>query len=119
MVENSSTSYKKESRRVDSSSNEDFKNITFFAREVLISRKGRSENLGKMARNREICCYVNYRVVNFNREYLPLLPGIKIFALLWSSYMPIEEVCFQVTICPTFVTLPSPKLWTFSVFMSS
>ena len=59
MVKNSKTSYENEIRRVDSSSNEDSKNVSFFAREALISAEGRPENLAKMAKNREIYCYAN------------------------------------------------------------
>ena len=61
--------------------------IYFLAREALISGEGRPENLGKMAKNRETYRYANEGVVNSNREYWPLLPGIKVFALLWFSCM--------------------------------
>ena len=59
MVKISNASYENEILRVDSLFNEDSKNVNFLAREVLISREGRSENLGKMAKTRETCCYVN------------------------------------------------------------
>ena len=45
MVENSNASQKNEIHRVDSPFNEDFKNINFSAREALISREGRTENV--------------------------------------------------------------------------
>ena len=44
MVTISDASYRNEIHMVD---NEDSKNISFLAREVLLSGKGRSENLGK------------------------------------------------------------------------
>ena len=87
MVKISNASYENEIHRVDSPFNEDSKNITFLAREALISREGRPRNLGKMAKNRETYCYTNSGVVSSNREYWPLLPGIKVFALLWFSCM--------------------------------
>ena len=59
MVKISNTSYENEIHRVDSLSIEDSKNIIFLAREALISGEGRPENLGKMAKNREIYCYAN------------------------------------------------------------
>ena len=41
-----------------------------------MSGKGRQENLGKMGNNRDIYCYANKRVVNFeeNISPCPLLP---------------------------------------------
>ena len=59
MVKISSDSYENEIHRVDSSFNEESKNIIFFAKEFLIPGKGRPENLGKMAKNRETYCYTN------------------------------------------------------------
>ena len=41
-----------------------------------------------MDNNRDICCYANRRVVNFEREYSPLPPGIKILVVPQLSYMP-------------------------------
>ena len=52
-------SYENEIHRVDSSLNENSKNITFLAREALILGEGWPENLGKMAETRETYCYVN------------------------------------------------------------
>ena len=86
MVEYSDMSYENEMHRVDSPSNKDSK-YNFFAREAQILEKGRLENLGKMAKNRKIYCYANQGVVSANREYWPLPPGTKIFALLWFSCM--------------------------------
>ena len=56
MVKISNASYKNEIHRVDSPFKEDSKNITFLAREALISGKGRPENLGKVAKSRETYC---------------------------------------------------------------
>ena len=44
---------------VDSPFNADSKNITFLAREALISGEGRPENLGGRAKNRETYCYAS------------------------------------------------------------
>ena len=53
---------------VDSPFNEDPKNIIFF-QEALISGEGRLENLGKTGNNRDIYCYENRGVVNFEKAY--------------------------------------------------
>ena len=76
-----------EIHRVDSPFNEDPKNI-IFSREALISGEGRPENLGKMDNNRDIYCYANCGVVNFERAYQPLPPGTKILVMPQFSYMP-------------------------------
>ena len=49
-----------EIHRVDIPFHEDPKNIKF-------SREGRPESLGKMGNNRDIYCYANRGVVNFER----------------------------------------------------
>ena len=59
MVKISNASYENEIHLVDSVFNEDSKNIFCLASEALISGEGRSENLGKMAKNRETYCYAN------------------------------------------------------------
>ena len=59
MVKISNASYENEIHRVGGLFNEDSKNIIFLAREALISGQGGQENLGKMAKNREIYCYAN------------------------------------------------------------
>ena len=87
MVEFSSSLKLNEIHTVDSPFNEDPKNIILF-REALISRKGRSENLGKMGNNRDIYCYANRGMVSFEREYQPLPPGTKILVMPQFSYMP-------------------------------
>ena len=73
---------------VDSSFNEVPKNINFFSREALISGEGRPENVGKMGNNRDICCYANWGMVNFERAYQPVPPGTKILVMPQFSYMP-------------------------------
>ena len=59
MIKISNASYENEIHMVDSTFNEDSKNIIVLAREVLISGEERSENLGKMTKNRETYCYAN------------------------------------------------------------
>ena len=78
-----STSFKlKEIHRVDSLFNEDPKNIIFFFRKALISGEGRPENFGKMGNKRDIYCYANWGMVNFERAHQPLLPDTKILVML-------------------------------------
>ena len=73
---------------VDSPFNEDPKNVILFSREALISGEGRPENLNKMGNNRDIYCYANWRVVNFERAYQSLPPGTTIHVIPQFSYMP-------------------------------
>ena len=80
MIKFSSSFKLNEIHRVDSPFNEDPKNI-IFSREVLILGEGWLENLGKMVNNRDIYCYANWRVVNFERAYQPLPSGTKIFVM--------------------------------------
>ena len=93
MVKISNGSYENEIHRVDSPFSEESKNIIFLAREALMSGEGQLESLGKIAKNMETYCYANYRVVNSYREYWPLLPGIKVFALLWFSCILDQIIC--------------------------
>ena len=86
MVKIPNASYENEIHMVDSPFHEDSKYI-FWAKEALISKEGRPENLGKMAKNRETYCYANKGVVNSNKKYWPLLHGIEVFALLLFSCM--------------------------------
>ena len=88
MIKFSSSFKLNEIHRVDSPFNEDPKNIIIFSREALISREGWPENLGKMGNNRDICCYANWGLVNFERAYQPLPPGTKILVIPQFSYMP-------------------------------
>ena len=80
MIKFSSSFTLNEIHRVDSPFNEDPKNI-IFSMEALISGEGWPENLGKMGNNRDIYCYANWRVVNFERAYQPLPPGTKILVM--------------------------------------
>ena len=88
MIEFSSSFKLNEIHAVDNPFNEDPKNVILFPRDVLISGEGSSENLGKMGNNRDIYCYANRWVVNFEREYKPLSPGAKILVMPQFSYMP-------------------------------
>ena len=72
---------------VDGPLNEDPK-IQIFSMEALISGEGWLKNLGKMGINRDIYCYANWRVVNFERVYQLLPPGIKILVMPQFSYLP-------------------------------
>ena len=87
MVQISNASYENEIHRLDSSFNEDFKNIFFLAREALILGKGRSENLGKMAKTRETYCYVNY-------EWSILIGNTNLY-----SQVPKSSHCFGFPVC--------------------
>ena len=51
--QNSNSLYENEVHRVDSPSNEDSKNIQFFAREALISGERWPENLGRWPKTRK------------------------------------------------------------------
>ena len=62
--------------------------INFFFQGGPISGEGRPENLGKIGNNRDIYCYANWGVVNFERAYQPLPPGTKILLMPLFSYMP-------------------------------
>ena len=87
MIKFSSSFKLNEIHRVDSPFNEDPKNI-IFSREALISREGRPENLGKTGNDRDIYCYANWGVVNFEGAYQPLPSGTKILVMPQFSYMP-------------------------------
>ena len=88
MIKFSSSFKLNEIHWVDSPFNENSKNINCFSREVLISGEGRPENLGKMGNNRDIYCYANWGVANFERAYQPLPAGSKILVMPQFSYMP-------------------------------
>ena len=72
---------------LDGPFNEDSKN-NFFPREALISGERRPENVGKMGNNRDIYCYANRGVVNFERKHQSLPPGTKTLVMPQLSYMP-------------------------------
>ena len=65
-----------EINKVDSLFNEDliFPGRTNFG-------EGRPENVRKMGNNRDICCYTNRGLVNFEREYQPLPSRTKILVM--------------------------------------
>ena len=86
MIKFSSSFELSEIHRVDSPFNEDSKNV-IFSREALISGEGRPENLGKMGNNRDIYCYANWGVVNFERACQSLPPDTKIPVMPQFSYM--------------------------------
>ena len=75
MIKFSSSFKLNEIHTVDSPFNEGAENI-FFSREALISGERRPEKFGKMGNNRDIYCYANRGVMNFERAYqpLPLVP---------------------------------------------
>ena len=68
MVKFSRISELNEVHIVDSPFNEDPK-IYIFSRKALISGKVRPENLEKTGNKRDIYCYANWGVVNFERAY--------------------------------------------------
>ena len=77
MVKISNASYENEIQRLDSTFNEDSKNILFFAMEALTSGEGWWEKVRSIP------------IGNIGT----LLPGIKIFALLWFSCMSDQIIC--------------------------
>ena len=87
MIKFSSSFKLNEIHTVNSPFNENPKTI-IFSREALILGKGWSANLGKTGHNRDICCYANWGVVNFEREYQPLPSGTKILMIPQFSYKP-------------------------------
>ena len=58
------------------------------SRKALILEEGRPEKSGKMGNKRDIYCYANLELVNFEREYQPLPPGSKILVMPRFSNMP-------------------------------
>ena len=87
MIKFSSSFKLNEIHTVDSPFNEDPKNVNF-SRETLISGGGTAGKFREMGNNRDICCYANRGVVNFERAYQPLLSGTKILVMPQFSYMP-------------------------------
>ena len=87
MIKFSSSFKLNEIHRVDSRFNEDPKNINFFQGGPNFG-EGRPENLEKMGNNRDIYCYPNWGMVNFERAYQPLPPGTKIIVMPQFSYLP-------------------------------
>ena len=72
---------------VDSPFNEDSKNIIFSQSGPNFGGRtaGKFEEIGN---NRDIYCYANRRMVDFEREYQSLPPGTKIFVMPQLSYKP-------------------------------
>ena len=58
-----------------------------FSREALIL-EGTAGKFWGMSNNRDIYCYANRRVVNFERAYQPLRPGSKILVMPQFSCVP-------------------------------
>ena len=65
--------------------------MVIFSREALIP--GDLRKIKKMGNNRDIRCYANRGGVNFEREYWPLPPGIKIVVVPRFFYMP-DQISF-------------------------
>ena len=114
MVKISNASNENEIHRVDSPFNEDSK-IYFFAREAQILEERRSENLEKMADNRE----TGKPIVMQIRKWSILIGNTGLYSLASKSLhyfgFP-EEVSFQAKFCPNFVAPSSIKLGTFFKF---
>ena len=87
MIEFSSSLKLNEIHRVDSPFKEDSKNIYFFLGGPNFTG-GAAGKFGEMGNNRDIYCYANQGVVNFEREYQPLPPGAKLLVMPQFSYMP-------------------------------
>ena len=87
MIKFSSSLKLNEIHRLDSPFNKDPKNIIFSQGGPNFGER-QPENLGKMGNNRDIYCYANWGVVNFERTYQPLPLGTKILVMPQFSYMP-------------------------------
>ena len=81
MIKFSSSFKLNEIHVVDSPFNDDPKNIIFF-------QGGTVGNLGKMGYYKDIYCYANRRVVNFERDYQSQPPGTKILVMPQFFCMP-------------------------------
>ena len=87
MIKFSSSFKLNEIHRIDSPFNEDPKNIIFFQGDPNFG----GETAGKfreMGNNRDIYCYANWGVVNFERAYQPQALGTKILVMPQFSNMP-------------------------------
>ena len=111
MIEFSSSWQENEIHMVDGPFNEGSKNIIF-------SREGRPENLGKLGNGRDIYFYANRGVVNFEREHQSLRPGSKIIVMPQVSYMSdhivgkkIKKLNFQAKIWPSQNIRTYPKIF--------
>ena len=81
IIEFSSSLKLNETHMVDRPFNEDPKNIIF-------SQLGTGGKFKKNGNSRDIYCFANRGVVNFEREYQLLPPGTKILVIPQFSYMP-------------------------------
>ena len=76
--------------------------------------EGTAGNLGNMSNNRDIYCYADRRVVNFEREYQPLSLGTKIPVMPQFSDQILgkkrKKLTFQVKIRPFFLGSVPPKM---------
>ena len=70
-----------------------------FSREALISGEGWMKNLGKMGNNRDIYCYANREVVNFEIEYFLVLGGCSV---LWGKNLLLFEPTVLSCIPPPY-----------------
>ena len=84
MVKISNVSYENKINMADSPFNEDSKNIFFLAKEALIFGEGWPENLGKMAKNREL-------IVMQIREWSILIGNTGLYSLVSKS---LHYFCF-------------------------
>ena len=84
MVKISNESFENEIHMVDSAFNDDSKNISFFAREALISGEGRSENLGKWSKTGK-------PIVLQIREWSILIGNTGLYSLVSKS---LHYLCF-------------------------
>ena len=87
MIKFSSSLKLNEIHVVDSPFNEDPKNVNVFQRSSNFGG-GTAGKFKEMRNYRDIYCYANRGVVNFEREYQSLLPGAKILVMPQFSYMP-------------------------------
>ena len=87
MIKFSSPLKLNEIHTVNSPFNEDPKNINFFQGGPNFEG-GSAGKFREMGNNRDIYCYTNRRVVDFERAYQPLPPGTKILVMPQFSYMP-------------------------------
>ena len=110
MIKYSSSFKLNEIHKVGSHFNKNPKNINFFSREALISGEGWPENLGKMGNNKDIYCYANCSVMNFERSYQSLPPGTKILVMPRVSYMPDQILGKYEKKCQNLTFLYGPSL---------
>ena len=101
MIEFSSSLKLNEIHMVDSPFNEDPNDVIFF-QEGPNFRGETARKFREMGNNRNIYCYANQGMINFEREYQPLPPGIKILVMPQFSYMPDQSFGKKVIFSPKF-----------------